>query len=158
VQISHFGITVADVLAAERLYAQLFGMSVYVREALTPRGWRSLDPDLTPEAAEAFGLSIGMVVLRRGQFALSLQQETETRITLLEHAAIIVPAPEFEALKARVVQFGLTLLQDTPSRFVFADPNGMIWEITDADILLTAKDMGHGWVDREGRIHDGNAA
>jgi catechol 2,3-dioxygenase-like lactoylglutathione lyase family enzyme len=147
---SHFGITVDDVIAAERFYCALFTMNVFVREVKTSSGWKSLESGVTPEDAAANGLSIGMVVLQRNGLGIALTIESEKRTALLEHLAFVVEPADFENLYGRAVTLGCRVVQKTPRRFVFIDPYGMVWEIMDQDRLYSAKDMGYGWISRAG--------
>lgn len=150
---SHFGITVSDLQAAEDFYCRQFDMRACIREVLTDNGWRTLEADLSPAAAAARGLQVGMVVLKGEGFALSLTQESEHRSVLLEHAAFVVGEPRFSAMRRCAVEDGCQLLQNTPRRFVFVDPFGMVWEIMDRDMLYSARQMGHGWIDADGNEH-----
>jgi len=147
---SHFGITVADVIEAERFYCALFQMKVFVREVRTGTGWRSLEAGITPEDAAANGLDIGMVVLERDGLGIALSAESEERPTFFEHIAFSVEPRTFAGLRERAISLGCQMQRCTPRRFVFLDPYGMVWEFMDQDRLYSAKDMGYGWVSGDG--------
>jgi catechol 2,3-dioxygenase-like lactoylglutathione lyase family enzyme len=156
-RISHFGISVPNAAAAETYYCALFDMEVYVREIRWGNNWKSLDHSIAPTRAAELGFNVGMVVLRHGDFALSVQEVDAHKPTLLEHVAVIVEPPDFQLVRERAERCRCRMLKDKPHRFVFVDHYGMVWEIIDGDFLLTARDMGYGWIDADGTIHPGES-
>jgi catechol 2,3-dioxygenase-like lactoylglutathione lyase family enzyme len=66
-------IFVPDLRAAKAYYQELFAMELVGREALLDDGlWYTLPGDKGWDAAEAAGIALGMVALRRGALVLAL--------------------------------------------------------------------------------------
>lgn len=150
--ISHFGLTVPNAAKAAAYYTLLLGLHVVVREARVDNSWATVSEDMTDEEARALGLHIGMFVLRRDNIAVSLQETDQVPPQVLEHVALIVPPPEFSILKSRAEAIGCRIFKSSSGRYVFADHFGMIWEITDRDVLLSARDTTGRYITAEGAL------
>lgn len=154
--LTHFGISVENVLGARDFYCDLFELEIYVQEAKVDGVWRSLDPSLSDQAISTLGFSVGMAVLQRDTFAISVQETSPHPPRLLEHAGVALDRDSLQRTRARVLQLELPVIFDRPTRFVFVDIFGMVWELTEGHLLLTAKDMGYGYIDAEGRVYGGS--
>lgn len=72
-EIRHIAINVSDLNAAEGYYQQLFNMELIGREAELGDGlWYTLPTDKGWEDAQAAGIELGMVALKRGALVLAL--------------------------------------------------------------------------------------
>ena len=71
--IRHIALIVPDLRAAEAYYQRLFEMALIGREAKLGDGrWHTLPFDKSWEDAEAAGIELGMLALRKGEFVLAL--------------------------------------------------------------------------------------
>jgi catechol 2,3-dioxygenase-like lactoylglutathione lyase family enzyme len=150
---SHIGLTVPDLLAAEEFYRRVFSMEVLVREVRSGSAWRSLDPAIEWAEAARLGLHIHMVVLTRDQFAVALDKGSE--LGRPTHLGLFVNPPEYELILTEVKRDGLERRETSSSRFLFADPFRVLWEVQSERKLLTAEDMGMGWISVDGTVHPG---
>ncbi|MDA5279818.1 VOC family protein [Streptomyces sp. NPDC054904] len=151
---SHIGLTVSDLAAAETFYRRCFGMGVLVREIHDGSSWRSLDPAIGWDEAAALGLDIRMVVLTRDDLALALDVGSE--LGRPTHVGLFLSPGEYARVLAEVGRMGLDLRETSPTRFLFADPFAVLWELQSEPRLLTARDMGMGWLDAAGGTHVGD--
>ena len=156
--ISHVGLTLPDVKRAEEFYMMFFEMEVYVREVRTPTGWRAADPAIGWQEAHELQIDLGMTVLRNGKFALAIEGSGDQSPQLPGHIALVVGLPFFEAIQQRAGGLNLPILYSESNRIVFIDPFKVCWELTPGDYLLSSREMGYGWVDAGGGIHDGPRA
>jgi hypothetical protein len=152
--ISHVGISLKDVLGAEKFYINLFQMEVYVREVKYNGTWLSLESGTPASVAHDRGLDIGISVVKRDDFVIALHEQTSgSSPSLIEHVAVVFDKDSFTTTLHRAAEMNLQFLSRSDHRYVFIDHYGMIWEIMDSNLLLTARDMGHGWISKEGLIH-----
>lgn len=152
VHISHFGISVPNPVRAAKFYCALFEMEVVVREARIREGYATVPPDFGPDEIAKYNLEIGMVALKSDRFVLSLQEKGGKDITILEHAAIVIPEPAYTRVRKRVAGDTFYILRESPGRFVFVDRFRMTWEITDQDVLLTAYDTTGFRINERGEV------
>ena len=150
---SHIGLTVADLPAAEEFYRRVFGMEVLVREVRDGVAWRSLDRPVGWSEAARLGVRIQMVVLTRDEFAIALDEGTE--LGRPTHLGLFVDPTEYDRILSQVKRDGLERRETSTRRFLFADPFRVLWEVQSDHMLLTAKDMGMGWIGTDGTVHSG---
>ena len=71
--IRHIALFVPDLREAEEYYQSLFGMELIGREAELEDGlWYTLPLDKSWDDAEAAGIELGMLALRKGEIVLAL--------------------------------------------------------------------------------------
>jgi catechol 2,3-dioxygenase-like lactoylglutathione lyase family enzyme len=153
--ITHIAVTLADPVAAEAFYADLFGMRPVVRESKTADGWKTLDPSIDPARARALGLSIDLVILRGGDAVLAVERSAGAVGRLPDHIGVRMDPAAYASVRAAVRSRGLAVRSDTPDRFVFTDPFGLDWELQTSDAIPTSREMGRGWIDADGHMHAG---
>jgi len=129
--IAHVAVCVTDLKAAELLYCELFGLEVAFREARTTDGWASLPPGAGWKEAEASGLHLELVFLRREGFEFALERLAQSpgEPSRLSHIALEVSQEELEGLRSRARDQNCAILYDKPTTIMFSDPNGVRWEI-----------------------------
>ena len=153
--ISHIAVTLADPVAAEGFYVDVFGMGPVVRESKTADGWKTLDPSIDPGRARALGLSIDLVILRGGDVVLAVERTVGRAGRLPDHIGLRLDPAAYASVRASVRARRLAVRSDTPDRFVFTDPFGLDWELQTSDAIPTSREMGRGWIDADGHMHAG---
>ncbi len=128
IRVGHLALYVTNLRAAELFYQQLFDMELLMREA--PKGagpWHTLPFDKGWDDAEAAGIEIKMVALRRDAFVLPLfEGKPLPRVTVLE-IGVIMPPGEIAATRERLPD-SVELLEH-PNDTMFRDPYGYTWHL-----------------------------
>ncbi len=129
--VAHVAIRVPDLREAESFYRRLFGLEVAFREARTEEGWATLPPGAGWDEAEAAGVKLDLVFLRRDALDLALERTTASisEPSRLSHVALVVSPEELEALRGRAREMGCPFAYDAPTHMMFSDPHGGRWEI-----------------------------
>jgi len=121
--IAHFTVPTDDVLRTQSFFAQTLG-------------WQSIE-NPNNIATDACWMQIAegqqLHILKIDGFVTNVFDREYGR-----HIAVRYPAEGFEALKQRLVANGAELIEparDTPfARFFFRDPNGICFEVVDANV------------------------
>jgi hypothetical protein len=102
------------------------------------RGW---------EDAEAAGIELGMVAMRRDGFILALEAVSEVDgHGPLSHIGLLVDESEAEALRHRAPVCGCELVPDRPGLLIFDDPYGVRWEVTSSSELRSTGAATGRWL------------
>lgn len=140
----------ADLRAAESYYADLFDMTVVIREApLEPADsdadrWGQLPPDRTWEDADRAGIEIGMVALQRDEVILPLFDGEPSGERF--YAIGIVMAPEeIAAVADRLDDERVESRKD--GWLAFIDRFGVRWQLSDTAPFLGAGRTGGEWLE-----------
>ena len=140
----HVAIYVHDLRAAEEFYRRAFGMGLLFRETRREGDdWYALRPHVDWDGAEARGIQIGMVALRRDDFVLALFRGAPQEGTVVE-LGLAMSSSELDELQARLpdnVEGSSTALQ-------FTDPFGFRWNVHANEVRFRSSgDIAGRWLD-----------
>lgn len=129
ITISHLALFVPDLREAETFYQHVFGMRLLMREAEQDDSlWYTLPPDKGWDDAEAAGIQLDMIALRRDAFVLALfQGKPVPKDTVLE-IGISMPANEIAAIRDRLPDT-VELVNHEYGDLMFDDPFGYRWHL-----------------------------
>lgn len=126
----YIALFVHDLRAAEDFYRRFFEMELLFREGRVDGEWATLPADKGWDDAEAAGVELGMVALRREEFVLPLFQGAPAPGTVYE-ICIGLPVQEIEIACARLTIEGLSPGRHVEGRLLqFNDPFGYRWSLT----------------------------
>jgi len=119
---------VPDLRAAERYYQSVLDMELIGREAELADGlWYTLPFDKGWDEAEAAGIKLDMLTLRKDEFALSLFRGDATagQVNVI---GLRMPMEEIARVRARLPG-DTQVLVDEPDYLEFRDPYLITWQI-----------------------------
>lgn len=131
----HVAIRVADLQAAESFYREFFGMEVVWRVRRAREQWEFLPADYDWESGFRLGIVPQFVLVKNGPLALLLQYAGRGTVFAeprLLHLSIAVSSGTLATLKAEVLIRGFPIAENREHSFVFRDPFGLTWHLTDA--------------------------
>lgn len=142
----HLAIVVPDPRAAEEYYCRVFAMEVVGREAEAADGeWYSLPPDKGWADAEAAGIELGFVALRRDHVVLPLFRGPAIPGQI--HAVgLVMDAQSIGELRARLPA-SATVEAAEPAYLEFVDPFGIRWQISTNRRFRTSGDISGRWLE-----------
>lgn len=142
----HIALIVPDLRAAEAYYQPLFDMQLIGREAeLDDILWYTLPFDKGWEDAEAAGIELGMVALRKGEFLLALFQGEAPQGQVFA-IGLSMPEADIAGVRGRLPT-DATLLEASVDSLVFRDRYQIEWQITvPGDEFRTAGDFANRWI------------
>jgi catechol 2,3-dioxygenase-like lactoylglutathione lyase family enzyme len=126
--VRHIALFVPDLRTAERYYQSVFDMELVGREAELPDGlWYTLPFDKGWEEAEAAGIELGMVFLRKDDFGLGLFRGDGSpgQIYLI---GLKMPMDEIARVRARLPE-NTQVSEDAPDSLEFCDLYQITWQI-----------------------------
>lgn len=123
----YIALFVPDLHAAEDFYRRLFGMDLLFREAKIGEDWATLPLEKGWEDAEAAGIELAMVALKRDDFVLALFQGALRGGTVLEFCFGLA-ADQIEVVRARL-PIDSTTLEYREGFLRFDDPFGFRWTL-----------------------------
>ena len=142
----YIALFVADLRGAESAYRRLFGMDLLFREAGTGDDWATLPLDKGWEDADAVGIELTMVALRRDEFVLALFQGTPQPGTLHE-VCFGLEADEIDAVRARLPKDCVPLTHRR-GFLQFDDSFGFRWTLQELDVpFKSSGEIAGGWLD-----------
>ena len=124
----HIALFVPDLRAAEHYYQSIFDMELIGREAELADGlWYSLPFDKGWDEAEAAGIELGMLFLRKDDFGLGLFRGDGPagQIYLI---GLKMPMEEIARVRARLPE-DTQVSEDAPDSLEFRDPYQVTWQI-----------------------------
>ena len=124
----HIALFVPDLRSAEHYYRSIFDMQLVGREAELADGlWYSLPFDKGWEEAEAAGIELGMVFLRKDEFGLGLFRGDGSpgQIYLI---GLKMPMEEIAKVRARLPE-NTPVSEDAPDSLEFRDLYQITWQI-----------------------------
>jgi hypothetical protein len=137
---------VADLRAAEGYYQSVFDMTLIGREAELADGlWYTLPLDKGWTEAEAAGVELGMLALRKDDFVLALFKGDALpgQISVI---GLAMPMAEIARVRARLPQ-ATPVSAYAPDRLEFRDPYQIAWQISlPGDPFRTAGDFAGRWL------------
>ncbi|MCX7623548.1 MAG: VOC family protein [Thermomicrobium sp.] len=137
--IQHIAIRVADLRTAESFYRELFGMEVVWRVRRSAERWEYLPADFDWDAGLRTGIYPQYVLLRNGPLALLLQFAGRGTVFVeprLVHLSVRVAPETLAEIRAEVLVREYPIAQSDEHAFVFRDPFGITWHVT--DLAVTA--------------------
>lgn len=143
--IRHIALTVPDLRRAEAYYRTLFEMDLIGREARHEGRWGSLPPDKGWDEAEAAGIELDFVALRRGRFVLALirgQAETGQVYAI----GLEMAARELEGVRARLPE-DAKITEEAADALAFRDRYGITWQLTTGGEFRTTGDITGEWLE-----------
>ncbi len=127
--LSFIALVVADLRPAEGYYQMVFGMALIGREAELPDGlWYTLPHDKSWDEADAAGIELGMLALRKGEFVIALFRG-DALPGQVNVIGLSMPLAEIAAVRARLPN-GTPVSGTAPDRLEFQDPYQITWQIS----------------------------
>lgn len=126
--VRHIALFVPDLRSAERYYQTIFDMELVGREAELADGqWYTLPFDKGWEEAEAAGIELGMIFLRKDDFGLGLFRGDSSpgQVYVI---GLKMPMEEIAKVRARLPD-DTQVLEDEPDYLEFRDPYQITWQI-----------------------------
>ena len=144
--VRHIALFVPDLRSAERYYRSIFDMDLVGREAELADGeWYTLPFDKGWDKADAAGIELGMVFLRKDDFGLGLFRGDGTagQIYLI---GLKMPMEEIAKVRARLPK-DTQISKDRPDSLEFTDPYLITWQIVlpESD-FRTPGDFANRWL------------
>ena len=144
--LTHIALVVPDLRAAEHYYQSVFDMALVGREAELPDGqWYTLPFDKDWDEAEAAGIVLGMLLLRRDKFVLALFRG-EAAPGQVEVIGLAMTRREIGRVRTRLPQ-ATHVSADAPDYLEFRDAYQITWQISLPGIpARTAGDFANRWL------------
>jgi catechol 2,3-dioxygenase-like lactoylglutathione lyase family enzyme len=137
---------VPNLRSAEHYYQSVFDMELIGREAELSDGlWYTLPFDKGWDEAEAAGIELGMLLLRKDKFVLALFRGDASpgQVYVI---GLTMPKDEIARVRARLPQEA-QVSEDAPDYLEFRDPYQIIWQITlPGSEARTAGDFANRWL------------
>jgi catechol 2,3-dioxygenase-like lactoylglutathione lyase family enzyme len=145
--IRHIALVVPDLQAAEHYYRTLFDMQIIGREAEQADGqWYTLPYDKGWEEAQAAGIALDMVALRKGQFVLALFKG-DASPGQVAFIGLTMDADEIAGVHARLPK-ELQGSEANPAGLEFVDPFQITWQISlPGSEFSTSGDFSGRWLE-----------
>ena len=137
---------VPDLRAAEGFYREAFAMDLLFRESeREDASWHTLRTDLDWDHADARGIEVDMVALRRDALVLALFLGKPAPGTLFE-ISIGVTSKEADAIRARLGAEA-TVLESASEWLRFQDPFGFRWVVQPHDgVFRSSGEIAGRWI------------
>ena len=143
----HIALVVPDIQEAESYYQFLFDMALLGREAELEDGlWYTLPRDKSWQDAQAAGIKIDMLALRKGEFVLALFPGPQPPGQVYA-IGVALPREQIKKIRARLPQKA-EIIFDHPEQFNFRDRYGISWQLVPTgDVFLMNGDSSGRWID-----------
>ena len=126
--IRHIAFFVPDLRTAERYYQSIFDMELIGREAELADGlWYTLPFDKGWDEADAAGIKLDMVGLRKDEFALAFFRG-DAPVGQVNVVGLRMPIEEIAKVRAQLPG-DTQILEDKPDYLEFRDPYLITWQI-----------------------------
>lgn len=146
ISVRHIALFVPDLRSAERYYRSIFDMELVGREAELPDGeWYTLPFDKGWDDAEAAGIELGMLALRKDEFGLALFRGDEPagQIYLI---GLKMPVEEIARVRARLPE-DTHISKDALDSLEFRDTYLITWQIVLPETeFRTAGEFANRWL------------
>ena len=142
----HIAVFVPNLRSAEHYYQSVFDMELVGREAELSDGlWYTLPFDRGWDEAEAAGIELGMLALRKDEFCLALFRG-DARPGQVNVIGLRMPIEEIAKVRARLPQ-GTQISEAAPDYVEFRDPYQITWQIMlPTSKFRTAGDFANRWL------------
>jgi catechol 2,3-dioxygenase-like lactoylglutathione lyase family enzyme len=131
----HLGLKVANIRHAERFYSEFFQMDVIQRAQLVGDDWEVLPLDFDWDEGLNTGVYPDLVELKNGPVRLILLNSGRGAVMAaeprLDHLSFRLTSESLATIRANALVRSFAVAQDTPHSFVFRDPFGITWHLTD---------------------------
>jgi len=125
----HIALVVPDLRAAEKYYQPLFDMALIGREVEMDDGlWYTLPFDKGWEEADAAGIRLDMIALRKDNFVLALFKGDASPGQVM-FIGLTMPMDEIARIRARLAK-DLQPSESAPDFLEFSDPYQITWQIS----------------------------
>jgi catechol 2,3-dioxygenase-like lactoylglutathione lyase family enzyme len=143
----HIALVVPNLRQAEAYYQSLFDMELIGREAELEDGlWYSLPFDKGWDDAQAAGIELGMLALRKGEIVLALFAGDAPQGQVYA-IGISLPAEEIARIRSRLSS-DAAVWMDEPGSLGFRDPYQIIWQISiPGTAFRTSGDYAGRWLE-----------
>lgn len=143
----HIALVVPDIREAEKYYQRLFGMELIGREAELEDGhWYTLPRDKEWQDAEAAGIDLGMLALRKGDIVLAFFPGSEPAGQVFA-IGLAMAQDDTEAVRKRLPS-DCDVVVDHPEQFNFRDRYGISWQLVPpGQEFLMNGDTSDRWLD-----------
>jgi len=142
----HIALFVPDLRTAEHYYQSIFDMELIGREAELADGlWYTLPFDKGWDEADAAGIKLNMLALRKDEFGLALFRGDGTpgQIYLI---GLKMPMEEIARVRARLTE-DTQISKDVSDSLEFRDPYRITWQIVLPEIKFrTGGDFANRWL------------
>jgi catechol 2,3-dioxygenase-like lactoylglutathione lyase family enzyme len=144
--VRHIALFVPDLRSAERYYQTIFDMELVGREAELADGlWYTLPLDKGWDEAEAAGIELGMLALRKEEFGLALFRG-DAPLGQVYMIGLKMPMEEIARVRARLPG-DAQVLEDEPDYLEFRDPYQITWQIMLPESKFsTAGEFANRWL------------
>jgi catechol 2,3-dioxygenase-like lactoylglutathione lyase family enzyme len=144
--VRHIALVVPDLRAAERYYQSIFDMELVGRETELADGlWYTLPFDKSWDQADAAGIELGMLALRKDEFGLALFRG-DAPVGQVNVIGLKMPMEEIAAVRSRLPE-GTPVSEDAPDSLEFRDPYQIIWQILLPESRFrTSGDFANRWL------------
>ena len=144
--VRHIALVVPDLRAAERYYQSIFDMELVGRETELADGlWYTLPFDKSWNEAEAAGIKLGMLALRKDAFGLALFRG-DAPAGQVNVIGLKMPMEEIAAVRARLPE-GTPISDDAPDSLEFRDPFQITWQLLLPESKFrTSGDFANRWL------------
>jgi len=142
----HIALFVPDLRAAERYYQSVFDMELIGREAELSDGlWYTLPFDKGWDEADAAGIKLDMLALRKDEFGLALFRG-DAPPGQVNVIGLKMPMDEIARVRARLPE-DTQVSEDAPDYLEFRDPYQITWQILlPGSKFRTAGDFANRWL------------
>jgi catechol 2,3-dioxygenase-like lactoylglutathione lyase family enzyme len=142
----HIALFVPDLRTVEHYYQSIFDMELIGREAELADGlWYTLPFDKGWDDAEAAGIELGMLALRKNEFGLALFRG-DAPAGQVNVIGLKMPMEEIARVRARLPQ-DTQVSEDEPDYLEFRDPYHITWQIMLPESKFrTAGDFANRWL------------
>jgi catechol 2,3-dioxygenase-like lactoylglutathione lyase family enzyme len=143
----HIALVVPDLREAEEYYQPLFQMELIGREAELDDGkWYTLPAGKSWEDAEAAGIELGMLALRKGDIVLAFFPGPHPSGQVFA-IGLALPQAQIAEVKKRLPPEAEILL-DESEQFNFRDRYGIMWQLVPpGDEFLMNGDSAGQWLE-----------
>jgi catechol 2,3-dioxygenase-like lactoylglutathione lyase family enzyme len=143
----HIALVVPDLREAEEYYQPLFQMELIGREAELDDGkWYTLPAGKSWEDAEAAGIELGMLALRKGDIVLAFFPGPHPSGQVFA-IGLALPQAQIAEVKKRLPPEAEILL-DESEQFNFRDHYGIMWQLVPpGDEFLMNGDSAGQWLE-----------
>lgn len=142
----HIALFVPDLRSAERYYQSVFDMELIGREAELADGlWYTLPFDKGWDEAEAAGIKLGMLALRKDEFGLALFRG-DAPAGQVYVIGLKMPMEEIARVRARLPE-ETQVSEDAPDYLEFRDPYQITWQVLLPESKFrTSGDFANRWL------------
>jgi catechol 2,3-dioxygenase-like lactoylglutathione lyase family enzyme len=142
----HIALIVPDLRAAEEYYQSIFDMESIGREAELADGlWYTLPFDKGWDEAEAAGIELGMLALRKDHFVLALFKGNVPP-GQVSFIGLKMPPDEIARVKTRLPK-DAEINDNGPDYLEFRDPYQIVWQISVPESeFRTSGEIANRWL------------